>query len=912
MRDKTLFGRTANHDGTKSLRVGALLSSAMLALALLSGCQGGAGTVANPGSNDGNTLISYSGPPAQSNLIQNFQLELWPHLVENCGDCHAQGGQTPTFARTDDINLAYNAAITVTNMSSPPDSRLVSKVGSGHNCWLPNNFECSDVMTRWIENWLGDMALDGRAIELEAPADPDAFPGSSKPFPDTASTVGTNGTSFANTVHPILTANCASCHVESPPAPQLPIAPFFASNDINSSYEAAKPKMDLDIPANSRFVKRMQEGHNCYDPNPADNRDICEKAEENMQQAIEAFANGIDSITPVIGNNQTVSGAVTLADATVASGGNRYENDLIALYEFKAGSGPDITEVSGAGTPINLRLFGAEGSDYQWVGGYGVEFMSDNAKAQDISSNSGRLQQAISTSGEYSIEAWVIPGNVTQEDAHIISYSSNETEGNFTLGQRMYNYEFMHRSSTTENNPDDATSTPNADEVLQSSLQHVVTTFDPVEGRRIYVNGEVTNAVDPAIPGTLADWDGVISPMLLGNSVAGDRPWKGVIRLAAIHERAMEHQQIVQNFEAGVGEKYFMLFGISHINPAIIPDGSFIVFEFSQFDNYGYLFNKPTYVNLNDPNTVPGFTLSGMRIGVNGNLPLDGQAFSNINVTLGSNYTPEEGEVLSNLGTIIAVEKDIDQDEFFLVFDEIAGISNAYQEPPVTAPTPVEPPQVADMGVRVFAEINASMSEMTGVPVTNSAVASVYESYEQQLPTVENLDSFLGSHQMAIAQLALTYCDELVDGSSGNAKTPAEYFPGFDFSQPATTAFDTAAKRNAILDPLLAAAMNIDSFNGNLTSQPVEGTLTDGGSGIINGDGIRGVLGSTEPQTLVSTDDFDGLITHMLNQCGRVAGPNGDDPPPYTGSPCTETERTTEIVKATCAAAIGGAVMLIQ
>jgi hypothetical protein len=297
-----------------------------------------------------------------------------------------------------------------------------------------------------------------------------------------------------------------------------------------------------------------------------------------------------------------------------------------------------------------------------------------------------------------------------------------------------------------------------------------------------------------------------------------------------------------------------------------------------------------------------------MRIGVNGNLPVDGQAYANMDITLGNNYTPEEGEVLSNLGTIIAVEQDIDQDEFFLVFDFISGVSNPYQEPTVTAPTPVEPPQVADMGVRVFSEINASMSEMTGVPITNQKVAGLYESYEQQLPTVENIDGFLGSHQMAVAQLALTYCSELVDGN-GNI-SPTNYFPGFNFSQDADTAFNSAAKRNAILDPLLTAAMNIDTVN--LTSQPVEGSLTQNGSA-IEGDGIRGLLGSTEPQTLINADDFDGLITHMINQCDRVAGGvNNDDPPPYLGSPCESTARTIEIVKSTCAAAVGGAVMLIQ
>ena len=63
-------------------------------------------------------------------------------------------------------------------------------------------------------------------------------------------------------MHPILigtaagiaTNNCQGCHEET--ALPLPIAPFFANDDVNTAYEAAKSKMDIDSPANSRFVVR--------------------------------------------------------------------------------------------------------------------------------------------------------------------------------------------------------------------------------------------------------------------------------------------------------------------------------------------------------------------------------------------------------------------------------------------------------------------------------------------------------------------------------------------------------------------------------------------------------------------------------------------------------------------------------
>ncbi len=132
------------------------------------------------------------------------------------------------------------------------------------------------------------------------------------------------------------------------------------------------------------------------------------------------------------------------------------------------------------------------------------------------------------------------------------------------------------------------------DERLQASLQHVVMTFDPVNGRRIYVNGEFTGDVDGAGGGTLGDWDNSFA-FVLGNEVSNNRQWQGVVRLVAIHNRALNLEQIQQNFEAGVGEKFFMLFGISHL--VDVPK-AYVMFEAQQYDSSGYLFNNPKFISL--------------------------------------------------------------------------------------------------------------------------------------------------------------------------------------------------------------------------------------------------------------------------------------------------------------------------
>src|SRR5690606_2535514 len=126
------------------------------------------------------------------------------------------------------------------------------------------------------------------------------------------------------------------------------------------------------------------------------------------------------------------------------------------------------------------------------------------------------------------------------------------------------------------------------------TLQHVVMTFDPVNGRRIYVNGEFTGDMDSQGGGTLGDWDNSFA-LVLGNEVSNNRQWVGVIRLVAIHNRALTPEQVKQNFEAGVGEKFFLLFGIEHI--VDVPQ-SYIMFEAEQYDSAGYLFTNPRFISL--------------------------------------------------------------------------------------------------------------------------------------------------------------------------------------------------------------------------------------------------------------------------------------------------------------------------
>ncbi len=807
----------------------------LIALSLVlfvSACGGGADTVPTPVV-DAPKIAEYTGPAPATADIQSFRINVWDNLksTSRCGSCHTMdGGQAPMFVRQDDVNLAYSDATALVTLITPDTSLLVTKVGGGHNCWLSSDAACAQIMETWVTAWAGDaVAGGGREIDLDAPTLVD--PGDSKSFPDDPGL-------YASTIHPLATTYCAQCHSSEA---QFPQQPYFAESSVDIAYAAARQKINLDDPVNSRFVLRLgNEFHNCWSDCPSNASD--------MLDAVNAFANQI--VPTEVDPQLLTSKALTLGDGTVASGGNRYESNAIATYEFKTRSGLTAFDTSGVEPALNLNISG----DVSWLSAWGLKI--NDGKAQGSTASSKKLHDLIKSTGEFSLEAWVVPGNVSQEEARILSYSAGIDARNVTLGQTLYNYDMAVRSSQTDGNGMPALSTNDDDEDLQATLQHVVTTYDPVNGGRIYVNGVYTDDVDMSGGGSLADWDDSFA-FVVGNEVSGDRLWQGSVRFVSVHNRALTETQIQQNFDAGVGEKFFLLFSVAHLID--VPD-SYVLFQVSQFDEFSYLFESPQFISL-DPTAVPNnVPLQGMRIGINGAEIGSSQAYSNMDVTLNDTDFIDSSQPLSRLGTLVPLQKGPESDSFFLTFELLGDNANAFTEPaPLQPGTPPDVEREAAVGLRTFDEINASMSVITGIGQGNSAVSETFETIKQQLPTVEGIQGFLASHQVAIAQLSIEYCNELV-----NAPAPrSAFFPDFDFDAPASAAFANDASRNMLIDPMLS--------------------------------NMFGTTLATQPDIELARTEINALIDR-LTVCGNNCS----------------ADRTAIVAKATCAAMLGNAAVLIH
>ena len=704
---------------------GLLVLATTLTLAACGG--GGAPTTATPGgAPPSSSANAYTGPAPATADVQAFAVSFWNNVrVQNrCGQCHnaTTPAQMPNFARSDDVNLAYAQANTVVNLGQPSSSRVVVKVSGGHNCWLADPSACGQILTTWISNWAGATGTGASQVQLVAP--PVQSVGQSKNFPASSA-------DFQATVYPLLSQYCSKCHSPNASTPQ---SPFFASNDPNQAYQNAIPKMDLNTPTNSRFYERLlTENHNCWSN--------CASNAATMLAAIQAFAGMVP--TTSVDPSLVTSKALSLTQGTVASGANRFDANVIAKYEFQTGTGLTAYDTSGVDPSADLTIAGS----VNWVGGWGIN-VGVGGKAQASTASSRKIHDMIEATGEYSVEAWVAPALVAADKSYMVSYSGGDTVRNFTLGQTNQQYDFLMRSSGSDLNGMPQLQTPVGGLLLQASLQHVVLTYSPVNGRQIFVNGVSTGVVDPQKGGTISNWDDTFA-LVLGNEVSSDRSWQGVIKFVAIHNRALTAAQVLQNFNAGVGQRYFLLFNVASVTA--VAQG-YVMFTVSQYDNSSYLFTNPTFISLDPTVTPDNIVVKGIRIGINGTIPTVGQAYIPLNTTVTASAYTAQGEVLSKVGTVIALQSGPLLDQFFLSFDQLGTQMHVTVEATPVPSTPTDLAPVAAIGVRTFAEINSSLSLLTGVPSTQPAVLATYQAVQQQLPPVPTLESFSSDQRSGSAR----------------------------------------------------------------------------------------------------------------------------------------------------------------
>lgn len=871
-----------------------LLTLSLVLVTACSGGSGGGGSSDDSGGGGGSSesvSFVYSGPAPADQEVQDFKIEFYDKLVANdrCGSCHSAGGAGGlAFVDKGDVNNAWRQAKGVIDENDPGASEIVSKVASGHQCWEGSDaaLSCAQLLETYIERWLAGNQSGTTEIVLSPRTGRDLAP--TRRFPDSVNDVP--AFTADGGLHDLLTTWCADCHSDTAAVRQ---SPFFASEDVNLAYESVMTKIDLITPENSRLLVRIRdEGHNCFGE--------CDEDSVTLLAAIRDVVNDV----PVVQVDPTLltsPGQILDVDGIAVSAGGRYEDNIIARWEFGEGGGNTAVDNSGVGD-ILLNVSG----EFEWLGIGGIRFMG--GKAQATIEDSQFIRDNLTATGEYSLEFWITPFNVVQDDANIVSYAGGSSIRNFNVSQSLYNYIFYNRSVAPgiDGAGSPGLTTDDADEVAQAALQHVVATFSPVEGRKLYVNGVLVTEEDAQGGAGLSNWNDSFA-LVLGNDPSGNNPWRGNLRYLAIHNRILDQDKVTQNFSVGIGQDYFMLFSVSSIidEPGVCHDGvgasrvdyCYVAFEVSQLDSYSYLFENPFFITLNDEAFPQDFSIKGIRIGINGKLAPVGQAFVNVDADINAaGYNPE-GQLLADIGSIVSMEISPAEDLFFLAFEEIAGQQG------VTTANAVysfdynlgDAEDVA-IGMRGFDEINSAFSAVTTVPT--ATVRSTYEAVQRSLPAVNDFQAYFASHQMAVTQLAIAYCDALVE----DPVKRASYFSdgaAFNFSQPADSVSDNEW-RDRVLDPLLQQTLIFaagDTLELSHT-QPVKNTAVAELMTLITD------TNDNKPYQLVD-GDYQPLGDNLEDGLARCDQPGESD------TPCS-VQRTAEVVKAVCAVVLANAAVGIK
>lgn len=234
--------------------------------------------------------------------------------------------------------------------------------------------------------------------------------------------------------------------------------------------------------------------------------------------------------------------------ATLPAPGTRITAGLAALYTFQEGAGQEIKDVSGVGQALPLRIMDA--SAVKWTnGGLQIERpvrITSQAPAR-------KIYDACRATNEITLEAWVMPANVTQDGpARLISISKNKVERNITLGQGLWGNEapdrYMVRLRTTETSANGLPAVVSPPGTVTTTLSHVVYTRSSSGRATLYVNGQARGVL--TVRGNFDNWDSAMT-LMVANELSDDRPWLGFFKLAAVYSRALSMAEVLHNYEAG-------------------------------------------------------------------------------------------------------------------------------------------------------------------------------------------------------------------------------------------------------------------------------------------------------------------------------------------------------------------------
>lgn len=228
----------------------------------------------------------------------------------------------------------------------------------------------------------------------------------------------------------------------------------------------------------------------------------------------------------------------------------RVTGHLVALYDFGAGNGATVYDLSGVSPAMDLTI--ADPSAVSWLSGGGLAVNQETRIASAGAAT--KLYQALTATDEFTLEVWTRPhdsdpsGNLPRR---IMTFSENQQRRNFTLGldnNDRYVLRLLAGNSHINSNGMPERHTPNgaADD---DNVQHLVVTRESGGTERFYVDGVEVASFHRN--GGFQNWDATFRLLLANEDNNSSRPYYGDYHLAAIYDEALSASEVAQNHQAG-------------------------------------------------------------------------------------------------------------------------------------------------------------------------------------------------------------------------------------------------------------------------------------------------------------------------------------------------------------------------
>lgn len=217
---------------------------------------------------------------------------------------------------------------------------------------------------------------------------------------------------------------------------------------------------------------------------------------------------------------------------------------LILLYDFAEGDGTVTRDSSQMGEPIDLIVPLIDG--ISWGSSSIILKTPTILESMQAAEKLGPL---LAATDAITIEAWIEAANLQQDGpARIVTVSTGGFLRNFMLAQDENTIWVRLRTSATDFNGEPNLVSPG---VLTTELTHIVYTRTAEGDEELVLNGLLQ--AKGARDGTLDNWDQNLKLAVGGelDTPIETRDFQGTIHRIGIYQRALEHDEIAQNYLAG-------------------------------------------------------------------------------------------------------------------------------------------------------------------------------------------------------------------------------------------------------------------------------------------------------------------------------------------------------------------------